>query len=98
MVSPESTRPSLSRDLCIVEISILCLSVCLSGFRISGEIIKASGRFFNEGGGQTYFVFNCVQYLEQYELIYMQFVGFSRINQVRMALYLSFIFTYAVLI
>ena len=27
VVSPESTRPSLSRDLCIVEISILCLSV-----------------------------------------------------------------------
>jgi hypothetical protein len=30
MVSPESTRPSLSRDLCIVEISILCLSVGIS--------------------------------------------------------------------
>jgi hypothetical protein len=27
VVSPESTRPSLSLDLCIVEISILCLSV-----------------------------------------------------------------------
>ena len=68
------------------------VSVCRE-FRISGEIIKASGRFFNEGGGQIYFVFNCVQYLEQYELIYMQFFGFLRINQVRMALYLSFIFT-----
>jgi hypothetical protein len=33
MVSPESTRPSLSRDLCLVEISILCLSVGISHFR-----------------------------------------------------------------
>jgi hypothetical protein len=56
IVSPESTRPSLSRDLCIVEISILSLS----GFRISGEIIKASGRFFKRGG-RSNFILYCVR-------------------------------------
>jgi hypothetical protein len=30
VVSPEFTRPSLSRELCIVEIEILCLSVKMS--------------------------------------------------------------------
>jgi hypothetical protein len=45
VVSPESTRPSLSRDLCIVEISTcVCLSVFLSIF--PGEIIKLQGHFF----------------------------------------------------
>jgi hypothetical protein len=33
VVSPESTRPSLSRELYIVEISTLCLFVRISKFR-----------------------------------------------------------------
>jgi hypothetical protein len=53
MVSPESTRPSLSRDICIVEISILCLSLCKDVCRNTGEIIKFQEVFLNEGGGQT---------------------------------------------
>ena len=52
-----STRPSLSRELCIVEIEILCLSVCLSVckdvFRNPGGIIKLQERLLNEGSGQN---------------------------------------------
>ena len=51
-----TARPSLSRELCVVEISILCLSVCKDVCRNSGEIIlKASGSFFKRRGGQTLF-------------------------------------------
>jgi hypothetical protein len=53
MVSLESIRPSLSRDIGIVEFLILCLS----GFRISGGIIKASGTFVKWGGVEQDFVF-----------------------------------------
>ena len=70
MVSPESTRPSLSRELCIVEISILCLSVCVcvcvyvcmyaskDVCRNSGETIKFQQIFLNEEGGPTLFCFS----------------------------------------
>ena len=53
MVSPESTRPSLSRELCIVEIEILCLSVCKDVCRNPGGIIKLQERLLNEGSGQN---------------------------------------------
>ena len=57
LVEPPLTRPSLSRELCIVEIEILCLSVCLSVCkdvcRNPGGIIKLPERLLNEGSGQN---------------------------------------------
>ena len=53
MVSPESARPSLSRELCIVEIEILCLSVCKDVCRNPGGIIKLQERLLNEGSGRN---------------------------------------------
>jgi hypothetical protein len=49
MVSPESTRPSLSCDLCIVDFVSAC--VCKDVCRNSGEIIKLHEVFSNKGGG-----------------------------------------------
>ena len=66
MVSPESTRPSLSRELCIVEIEILCLSVCLSACedvcRNPGGIIKLQERLLNEGSGQNMKIIQAFKY------------------------------------
>ena len=60
----------------------VCLSVCLSDVcRNSGEIIKASGSFLNEGGGQTLF---CIAHGSSYKTSPI----FS-IIQVRIALFLS---------
>ena len=56
MVSPESTRPSLSRELCIVEIEILCLSVGCWG------IIKLQERLLNEGSGQNMKIIQAFKY------------------------------------
>ena len=42
--SPESTPTSISRDLCIVDISILCPSVW-KDVVIQGESLKVSGTF-----------------------------------------------------
>jgi hypothetical protein len=83
MVSPESTRPSLSCDLCIVDFVSAC--VCKDVCRNSGEIIKLHEVFSNKGGGgggavKLYFVFRTHDSSQDfsYELIYMQYVGFSR--------------------
>jgi hypothetical protein len=55
------------------------VSVCLSDVcRNSGEIIKASGSFLNEGGGQTLF---CIAHGSSSKT--------SPIIQVRIALFLS---------
>ena len=64
MVSPESTRPSLSRELCIVEIEILCLSVCKDVCRNPGGIIKLQERLLNEGSGQNMKIIQAFKYTD----------------------------------
>jgi hypothetical protein len=85
MVSPKSTRPSLSRDLCIVEISILYLS----GFRISGAVINASGRFFNEGG-RLNFILYCARIILQAIRVYLQAVCWIFTNKSGKDRFISF--------